>query len=150
MRRVALSFMLLVSVSLLAETMLWPIAGQEVPSSGYGLRRDPMGGSGSQFHFGVDIPVPTGTKVLCAGTGIVLVCAKGDSVFGNYMIIHLDNGYDVLYAHMSETWIRRGEGVKRGQVLGLSGNTGASTGAHLHFQVLIDPYLLFGTNGGAK
>ena len=62
------------------------------------------------------------------------------------MILRLDSGLDVLYAHLSETWYSRGQHVARGTIIGRSGNSGASTGPHLHFGLMADPLAFFASD----
>jgi murein DD-endopeptidase MepM/ murein hydrolase activator NlpD len=126
----------------LAPTLAWPLfdtGGRQWISSGYGIRTAPLGGKAGGFHPGLDLACRVGTPVLAVGDGVVSVCAFDDPVYGRYMVIRLDSGQDALYGHLSETWIRRGERVTRGQIIGRSGNTGASTGPHLHFSLMVDP-----------
>lgn len=118
--------------------------GIQFLSSEYGPRVSPMGGSSNgSFHSGTDIACRVGTPVLAISDGVVVVCAYGDRLFGRYMVVRDGRGIDVLYGHLSATWIPRGTAIKTGAVLGLSGNTGQSTGPHLHLQVMmsIESYL---------
>jgi murein DD-endopeptidase MepM/ murein hydrolase activator NlpD len=128
------------------EPLLWPLqdtGGIQFKSSGYGIRARPMGGGSSGFHAGLDIACRIGTPVLASGTGTVIVCAVKDSTFGNYMVLRLDDGRDLLYGHLSAMWYKRGQRVQRGWIIGLSGNSGYSTGPHLHYQVTMDPMPMF-------
>ena len=128
--------------ALAADPLAWPLyatGGRQWISSEYGLRSSPMGGSLGGYHTGIDIACRVGTPILAVGDATVSVCAYGDAVYGRYMVLHLDSGLDVIYGHLSETWFRKGQRVARGQVIGLSGNTGASTGPHLHIGIMADP-----------
>jgi murein DD-endopeptidase MepM/ murein hydrolase activator NlpD len=102
-----------------------------------------MGGGGGGYHNGVDIACRVGTPVLAVGDGTVIACAYGDAVYGKYLVLRLDSGLDVIYGHLSETWHGRGQRVRRGAVIGLSGNTGTSTGPHLHLGIMADPLMIF-------
>ena len=111
-------------------------------TSRYGYRRDPFTGKRA-FHTGIDIASRVGTKVLAAREGRV-VFAGSRSRYGKIVILKHSFGYRTVYAHLSATSVERGDTVRRGQIVGYTGNTGRSTGPHLHFEVwlknrLIDP-----------
>lgn len=104
--------------------------------SGYGMRHHPIL-KVRKMHAGTDFLVRTGTSVVTTGDGVVRR-AEYSPTYGNYVdVLHETAGYVTRYAHLSEVadGIRRGVQVKRGQELGLSGNTGRSTGPHLHYEV---------------
>ncbi len=103
-------------------------------SSYYGYRINPVTGA-EQFHRGVDIAVPTGTEVLAAMDGTVTTAAY-DSYYGNYIVIEDDKGYCTKYAHMDTLSVSAGQSVKHGDTIGTTGNTGSSTGSHLHIECL--------------
>lgn len=103
-------------------------------SSYYGYRINPVTGA-EQFHRGVDIAVPTGTTVLAAMDGTVTTAAY-DSSYGNYVVIEDSNGYCTKYAHMDTLSVSAGQTVKHGDSIGTTGNTGSSTGSHLHIECL--------------
>ena len=103
-------------------------------SSYYGYRINPVTGE-EQFHRGVDIAVPTGTTVLAAMDGTVTTAAY-DSYYGNYVVIEDSNGYCTKYAHMDTLSVSAGQTVKHGDTIGTTGNTGSSTGSHLHIECL--------------
>ena len=88
-------------------------------------------------HKGHDWAVPVGTKVYGAEAGIVELAYYSESYGYNVLINHGDL-VETRYAHMSELNVEKGQKVSRGQVIGLSGNTGDSTGPHLHFEVIIN------------
>lgn len=143
MKRTIVYILMLSGALASAQPLAWPLhdtGGRQWVSSGYGIRTAPMGGKTGGFHPGLDLACRVGTPVLAVGDGVVTVCAFDDPVYGRYMVIRLaGSGYDVLYGHLSETWVPRGQSVTRGQVIGKSGNTGASTGPHLHLSLIIDP-----------
>ncbi|MFJ4633886.1 M23 family metallopeptidase [Streptomyces sp. NPDC088847] len=89
-------------------------------------------------HTGIDLAVPVGTKIKSVHAGTVIY-ATLDDAYGNYVLIHQDDGFYALYAHMSQLMVRAGEKVKEEQLLGLSGATGRVTGPHLHFEVRTGP-----------
>jgi lipoprotein NlpD len=117
---------------------IWPVEG--VLTSKYGQR------SGN-FHAGIDLAAPIGTPVVAADDGEVIHAADQTTGYGNLVIIkHRDNFFTV-YGHLSEILVESGERVRKGQVIGKVGNTGRSTGPHLHFEIrhrkdAVDPLTL--------
>lgn len=102
-------------------------------SSPFGYRVHPITGN-KKFHDGVDIAVPTGTKLYSAVTGQVVKAYYSDSG-GNMVTVRTESGWEVTYMHMDSLSVRAGQTVFKGQFVGCSGNTGNSTGPHLHIQV---------------
>ncbi len=90
-------------------------------------------------HNGLDVAMPTGTPIRATDTGTVVRADFSPGGFGNFVLLEHRWGQS-LYAHMDRSFVRRGQQLQRGDVLGESGNTGASTGPHLHFGVRIIPY----------
>jgi hypothetical protein len=121
--------------------MIWPLPGHIQISSYFGTRADPITGE-KAFHSGVDIPVPVGTPVLSATSGRV-VFAGSSGGYGNMVVIE-SGRYNILYAHNSTFLVHEGQEVRAGHPIAKSGNTGRSTGPHLHFSVSIGHY----KNGG--
>ena len=103
-------------------------------SSYYGYRKNPNTGA-EELHRGVDIAVPTGTVVYAAHDGTVTQAAY-DSYYGNYVVITDSKGYTTKYAHMDSLTVSARQSVKKGDTVGESGNTGSSTGSHLHIECL--------------
>ena len=103
-------------------------------SSYYGYRKNPNTGD-EELHRGVDIAVPTGTMVHAAHDGTVMQAAY-DSYYGNYVVITDSKEYIIKYAHMDSLTVSAGQSVKKGDTVGKSGNTGSSTGSHLHIECL--------------
>lgn len=102
-------------------------------SSGFGMRKDPFENK-RQFHKGIDIACALGSRVVAAATGkVVFVGTKGG--YGKAIILKHKNAYRTLYGHLSKTLVRKGQMVKKGEKIGLSGQTGLATGPHLHFEV---------------
>ncbi|MCQ2981984.1 MAG: M23 family metallopeptidase [Treponemataceae bacterium] len=129
----------------LGELFMNPLSATYRISSYFGLRADPFTGVRSN-HTGMDLACPTGTPIKCAKSGRVATVGW-TNVYGNYVIVTHDNGYQTLYAHMSKTSVKTGQVVDQGTQLGLVGSTGYSTGPHLHFSVykngkLVDPQTL--------
>ncbi len=90
----------------------------------------------TKFHNGFDFKASIGTPILAAEDGEVMAVGNNGQVqYGRYILIKHQNNLATLYAHLSREIVKKGEGVKRGQVIGYSGNTGYSTGPHLHFGV---------------
>lgn len=102
-------------------------------ASGYGRRVDPVYGT-TKFHEGMDFACDIGTPVYATGDGTVTT-AEWHSGYGNHIDINHGFGYLTRYAHLSELKVRPGQEVKRGDLIGLSGNTGKSTGPHVHYEV---------------
>jgi len=113
------------------DLFIWPLNG--ALTSYYGYRRSPFSGR-RQFHNGIDIRGKTGTPVRAAMAGRVSTVGW-DNVYGNYVIINHHSGYRTLYAHLNVIRTRTGAYVVQGERIGDVGNTGLSTGPHLHFTV---------------
>ncbi|MGL4986926.1 MAG: peptidoglycan DD-metalloendopeptidase family protein [Treponemataceae bacterium] len=127
----------------LGELFKMPLVRFSRVSSPYGWRPDPFTGVRS-FHTGVDLVAPTGTSINASSDGRVAF-AGWSNVYGNYVILNHQGGYQTLYAHMSRISVRKGQNIAQGVQVGLVGSTGYSTGAHLHFTVYkngktINPY----------
>lgn len=121
--------------ALLAATpSIWPVRGYL--SAAFGNRADPFTGQ-KDFHPGIDISTPSGTKIQAPADGLVVsVGPKGG--YGNAVVV--DHGYGVVtrYAHLDHFNVKPGERVKRGDVLGFVGSTGKSTAPHLHYEVWVN------------
>ena len=117
--------------------MKWPLPGYSTISSYFGYRSNPFGGSGQEFHGGIDIPAPRGTNIVAAYDGQVAWSAYSSSA-GNWVGIDHGNGIYTVYMHMSSRSVNEGDMVKKGDLIGLVGSTGRSTGNHLHFAVRQD------------
>jgi murein DD-endopeptidase MepM/ murein hydrolase activator NlpD len=105
-------------------------------SSRFGWRQDPLTGE-TTFHKGVDIAVAYGHDVKAAADGVVSFAGVQNG-YGNTVVVDHDGGRQTRYAHLSQELVRAGDVVTEGQVLGKSGNSGRSTGPHLHFEVLVN------------
>ncbi|OQX86365.1 MAG: hypothetical protein B6D63_00035 [Candidatus Latescibacteria bacterium 4484_7] len=103
-------------------------------SSRFGRRMDPFTGRLAR-HLGVDFCARTGTPVMATANGIVTM-AKRNGSFGLFIEINHGNGFKTRYGHLSKILVRRGQRVKRREIIGLVGNTGRSTGSHLHYEVI--------------
>jgi murein DD-endopeptidase MepM/ murein hydrolase activator NlpD len=111
--------------------MIWPAKGRL--SSGFGWRYHPVLRK-KKLHNGQDIAIPSGTTVKAADSGVVLVSGWRGG-YGNFVAIDHGNGISTCYGHNSRLLVQVGEKVQKGQPIALSGNTGLSTGPHLHFEV---------------
>lgn len=114
-----------------------PLYGKLDVSSEFGLRRNPFGGRGYEIHNGIDFRGPIGLAVYATAEGVV-VRAEHSGGFGKHVVIDHGYGYETLYAHLSEVDVQVGDRVQRGQRLGALGNTGRSSGPHLHYTIYRD------------
>jgi len=112
---------------------LWPVSSKRVTSA-YGWRRNPFNRAHREFHKGIDIAARY-SWVKAARFGRITF-AGWMGGYGNAIIIAHPGGYKTLYAHLSRISVRNGQYVKQGQVIAQSGNTGRSTGPHLHFEII--------------
>lgn len=111
-----------------------PRKGSYHISSSYGGRTDPVRG-GREFHRGMDFAASRGYPVYATGDGVIEVARTRHSGYGNEVVIDHGYGYKTRYAHLSTIEIREGMKVQRGERIGTVGNTGKSTGPHLHYEV---------------
>ena len=115
-------------------TMILPVSGRISDSFGY--RNHPLSGS-YQMHNGVDIAANHGDNIAASYDGAVEKCGQADD-YGKYILIDHGGGLKTLYAHCSRIITSEGQTVKKGQVIGLVGSTGISTGPHCHFEVRVN------------
>lgn len=108
-----------------------PVSGRV--TSHFGSRSDPFTQK-ARFHKGIDIGCPIGSKVVASASGTVSFVGW-KSGYGKTVVIDHGNGYKTLYGHLSGYKVQKGKKVKQGDAIALSGNTGRSTGPHLHFEV---------------
>ena len=113
-----------------------PIAQKDLilVSSFFGRRFDPFFHEEAD-HCGLDFVAPVGAEVYATGEGIVTLLNFSRTGYGNELVINHSFGYSTRYAHLEKFFISEGEWVKRGQLIGLVGNSGRSTGPHLHYEV---------------
>lgn len=114
-----------------------PIPGYEVISSGFGVRLHPVHKM-HLMHTGVDFPARIGSPVVATAAGLVTTAVNraDSSTYGKHVVIGHDDVYWTRYAHLSEVLVEEGELVELGDTIGRVGNTGTSTNAHLHYEVL--------------
>lgn len=110
----------------------YPVKGKV--TSDFGPRSDPFNNR-LAFHPGIDLKGKIGQKIKATADGIVKTSSYEKNGFGNYVILRHGNGYETVFGHLSKRLVKEGVKVQRGQVLGLLGNTGRSTGPHLHYEV---------------
>ncbi|MDO4880895.1 MAG: M23 family metallopeptidase [Capnocytophaga sp.] len=106
-------------------------------ASGYGWRSDPFT-KAKKFHYGMDFTAPTGTPVYASGDGVVTRADNNSAGYGEHIRIDHGFGYESLYAHLSQYNVRPGQKVRRGDIIGYIGNTGRSSGPHLHYEIKKD------------
>lgn len=106
-------------------------------ASGYGYRTDPFT-KARKFHFGMDFTAPRGTPVYASGDGKVTRADNSASGYGKHIRIEHGFGYESLYAHLYKYNVRKGQKVKRGDLIGFVGSTGRSEAPHLHYEVFKD------------
>ena len=109
-----------------------------VPSSPFGARVSPITGQVDEQHTGQDFAIACGNQVLAAAGGVVTFAGWHPYGGGNRVVVDHGNGLSTSYNHMSSISAAVGQKLERGAVVGLSGTTGASTGCHLHFEVIVD------------
>ena len=124
-----------------------PVAGKPSITSPYGRRVHPITGN-LQNHNGVDFAVPVGTKVFSTADGVV-ENVWADNTCGNGLRIQHANGFETSFCHLDKVLVVNGDRVSKGTAVALSGNTGRSTGPHLHYSIkhdgiFIDPATLMG------
>jgi murein DD-endopeptidase MepM/ murein hydrolase activator NlpD len=113
-----------------------PVSNKDLRRIGsyFGYRTDPFY-KVTKFHEGIDFTAQVGTDVYATGDGVITQVERSYGGYGNCITINHGFGYSTVYAHLSRMGVRRGEKVKRGQVIGQVGNTGKSTSPHLHYEV---------------
>jgi murein DD-endopeptidase MepM/ murein hydrolase activator NlpD len=116
--------------------MAWPTPGYAAITSSFGMRVHPIL-KVKKLHTGVDIGAPSGATVVAANDGVVIISGFS-SAYGNYISIDHGGGITTLYGHHSSNLVSKGTVVKRGQAIARVGSTGWSTGAHLHFEVMLN------------
>ncbi|WP_461246324.1 peptidoglycan DD-metalloendopeptidase family protein [Treponema sp. R6D11] len=116
----------------LGETFMYPLH-QKIVTSSFGMRKDPINGALS-FHSGIDFRANTGTPVLASLEGVVSFTGE-NWLYGKHIILSHTNGYKTIYAHLNAFSVKQGDRVATGKKIGESGNTGHSTGPHLHFGI---------------
>lgn len=114
--------------------LIWPVRGRI--SSDFGWRYHPVL-KRKKYHNGLDLAVPSGTPIKAADSGVVLVSGWRGG-YGNFVAIDHGKGISTCYGHNSRLLVQNGQRVEKGQLVAISGNTGLSTGPHLHFEVRVN------------
>ncbi len=124
------------SALLAAIPAIQPIRNENLRSmaSGFGYRSDPFT-KVRKFHAGMDFSAKTGAPIFATGDGVVIRADNTASGYGNHIVLRHGFGYETLYAHLSKYNIKKGQRVKRGDVIGYVGSTGRSEAPHLHYEV---------------
>jgi len=128
---------------------LWPIKGQAGYITGrFGCENDSFTNN-PYIHLGMDFGYGYGIPIVSAANGTVLETGYSRNNYGNYVLIGHRYGYKTKYGHLQNTFVKPGDRVKQGQVIGTMGNTGKSTGPHLHFgiiqgNIILDPQIFIG------
>ena len=115
--------------------MVWSVLGKI--NNEFGFRRSPFGGRNYEFHAGLDIDGERGDTVVAAANGTI-VKAGWQGGYGNMVEIDHGNGLTTRYGHLSKVEVQVGTPIIRGQILGLVGSTGRSTGPHLHYELRLN------------
>ncbi len=113
-----------------------PVSNKDLKrtASGWGMRMHPIYRI-PRFHYGMDFTAPTGTDIFATGNGIVKEVGR-ESGYGNIVLIDHGYGYETMYGHLLRANVKEGQVIKRGDVIGFVGSTGASTSPHLHYEVI--------------
>jgi len=116
-----------------------PISNKDLTrtASGYGLRIHPYYKI-SRFHYGMDFTAPMGTDIYSTGDGVIADVVSERRGLGNHIVVDHGFGYTTVYAHLERINVRKGQKVKRGDVIGFVGNTGMSLAPHLHYEIKIN------------
>lgn len=116
-----------------------PIANKDLKrmASGFGFRMHPIL-KVRKMHPGMDFSAAVGTEIYATGNGKIIEVIRASKGYGNHVVVDHGYGYKTLYAHMSAFNVRKGQLVKRGEVIGYVGNSGLSRGPHLHYEVIKD------------
>lgn len=114
-----------------------PVSNKELKrmASGFGYRNHPIYKT-RKFHWGMDFSAPKGTPIYATGNGKIEYAKRSGRGFGNHVKIDHGFGYKTVYAHMEKFIVRKGQKVKRGDLIGYVGNSGTSTAPHLHYEVI--------------
>ncbi|MEM6802521.1 MAG: peptidoglycan DD-metalloendopeptidase family protein [Bacteroidota bacterium] len=115
---------------------IYPLEKVEIVSD-WGSRIHPIHKE-KKWHFGIDLKAETGTPVIASASGTVVFSKTSEGGYGKHIRLKHEDGFETMYAQLSDMKVEAGQTVKQGEVIGLTGNSGASTGPHLHFEILKD------------
>ncbi|MCD6565080.1 MAG: M23 family metallopeptidase [Bacteroidales bacterium] len=115
---------------------IMPISNKDLKrtASGWGMRMHPIYKI-PKFHYGMDFTAPRGTEIYATGNGKILSVKRRKTGYGNYIVIDHGYGFETLYGHMTSFNVKKGQKVKRGDVIGFVGSSGTSTAPHVHYEV---------------
>jgi len=117
--------------------ILRPVSAEHMVSSKFGMQVHPIK-KVKRHHDGIDIAAPIGTPVYAPADGKVILAKDDKNKFGKHIKISHGDTYETMYSHLSELKVKEGQIIKKGDVIGAIGNTGLSTGPHLHYEVSKD------------
>ncbi len=117
-----------------ASPSIWPVVGY--PSDRYGWRRDPFNGK-RDWHPGIDISAPSGAIVRASADGTVRMAGRNGS-YGRLVVVDHRFGLSTRYGHLSKITVKKGQEVRKGDIVGYVGSTGRATGSHVHFEVRLN------------
>jgi murein DD-endopeptidase MepM/ murein hydrolase activator NlpD len=120
---------------LMAKPSIMPVSASI--TAGFGYRKNPFTSRGSEFHKGTDFAASYGQEIVATGDGIVMF-SGWNAGYGRMVIISHGYGLSTLYAHNSKLLVNQGDKVTKGQAISKAGNTGRSTGTHLHYEVKLN------------
>ena len=131
----AMIFMMVLGVEAQDPPSRGPLDNEPTVTMSYGPIIDPFSKE-EKHHFGMDFRAKIGTPVVATANGTVIEVNESNEGYGNKIVLKHDNEFKTLYAHLNEIKVSVGQEVKIGEIIGLSGNTGKSTGPHLHYEVI--------------
>jgi murein DD-endopeptidase MepM/ murein hydrolase activator NlpD len=125
-------------------SLSWPMVTFTItqPFGPTNVALEPPFGPYRHFHTGIDIAAPLGTPVMAAADGLVVAVGHGTTGYGNFVVVAHGGGVETLYGHLLQTNVKVGDRVVRGEVIGLEGSTGFSTGPHVHFEVRVNDQVI--------
>ena len=116
------------TISIDVSTFCYPLPTHYRVTSEFGFRR-------ARFHYGIDLKLNVGDSVVSTFDGMVRIAKTQKGGYGKYVVVRHNNGLETVYGHLNKILVEQGQTVKAGEMLGEGGNTGRSTGPHLHFEV---------------
>ena len=136
----------------LQDSILIDCKGWVLPAKGHITSK--FGPRKYRYHYGTDLKVQTGDTIYCSWDGQVRIVKYDPKGYGNYVVVRHDNGLETVYAHLSRVLVEENERITANEVIGLGGNTGRSTGSHLHYEIrylgnAINPELFIDFSAGA-
>jgi murein DD-endopeptidase MepM/ murein hydrolase activator NlpD len=121
-----------ISIDSLADSVHIDCSNFVIPTRGYVTSN--FGPRRYRYHYGIDLKVNVGDSILCAFSGKVRIIDYEGRGYGNYIVVRHDNGLETVYAHLSAVLVTHNQKIKAGELIAFGGNTGHSTGPHLHFE----------------